>query len=157
MRAPGDRRLEVLEDAHDAGGLGLRPVGGDGHEVDLARHVQAAHEVREEEDRALEHAHEHEFATGVVGGDLLAEGAHAVGELVLLDEDLAELRVAHDRASLRARRSATGGRPIDGRPCDSYGVGVVDGSPQVLLGTSVIVSLMLTVFDAEVGLLSRTT
>ena len=32
-----DRRVEVLEDPHDAAGVGRRAVGGDGHEVDLAR------------------------------------------------------------------------------------------------------------------------
>ena len=65
-----DRRVEVLEDPHDARGLRRRAVGGDGHEVDLARHVDLAHQVGEEEDRALEHADQQQVAAGVVARDL---------------------------------------------------------------------------------------
>jgi hypothetical protein len=35
---------------------GRGAVGGDGHEVDLARDLDLAHQVAEEEDGALEHA-----------------------------------------------------------------------------------------------------
>ena len=66
-----DRRVEVLEDPHDAAGVGRRAVGRHGHEVDLARDLDVAHEVGQEEDGALEHADQQQVAAGVVAGDLL--------------------------------------------------------------------------------------
>src|SRR4051794_7007845 len=90
-----ERDVEILEDPHDAGGVGGRAVARDGHEVDLARDVEVAHEVREEEHRALEHADEQEVAPCVVGADLVPELADAPGELIGLDEDLSHGVVAH--------------------------------------------------------------
>src|SRR5262245_53636343 len=49
-----DRDVEVLEDAHDARRVDARAVARDGHEVDLARHLDPPHEVGHEEDGALE-------------------------------------------------------------------------------------------------------
>ena len=55
--------VEVLEDPHDARGVGRRAVGGDGHEVDLARRRRCcAHQVGQEEDGALEHADQQQVA-----------------------------------------------------------------------------------------------
>ena len=48
-------------------------VARDGHEVDLARDVDRAHEVGDEEDGALEDADEQEVALAVVRRDLGAE------------------------------------------------------------------------------------
>jgi hypothetical protein len=53
------------------------------------------HEIGEEEHRALQDADEQQVAVGVLGGDRLAQGAHALLEVVGLDEDLADLGVAH--------------------------------------------------------------
>src|SRR5215207_4224037 len=97
--APLDRRVEVLEDADDARGLGGRAIGGHGHEVDLARTVDVAHEVGKEEDRPLEHADQQQIALLVVARDLGAQLADPVLELVALDEDLADGGVAHGRQS----------------------------------------------------------
>src|SRR5262245_28123291 len=51
-----ERDVEVLENADDARRVTRRSVAGDGHEVDLARNSQLAHQVGHEEDRALEDA-----------------------------------------------------------------------------------------------------
>ena len=95
-----DRGVEVLEDPHHAAGVGGRAVGGHGHEVDLARDLDLAHEIGEEEHRALEHADEQQIAVGVLRADLLAQGAHALLEVVGLDEDLADLGVAHQARTI---------------------------------------------------------
>ena len=108
---PSSGGVEVLEDPHDAGGLGRRAVGRDGHEVDLAGHVDVAHQVGEEEDGALQHADQQQVLALVVARDLRAQLAHAVLEVVGLDEDLADGFVAeHARRSLGARTSRCGVR-----------------------------------------------
>ena len=86
-----ERRVEVLEDPHDAGGLGRGAVGGDGHEVDLAGDVDVAHQVGEEEEGALEHADQQQVLARVVAGDLFRHRPDAVLQVVRLDEDLADL------------------------------------------------------------------
>ena len=83
-----DRHVEVLEDADDARGVDARAVARDGHEVDLARDVDPAHEVGHEEDGALEDADEQEVAAAVVVADLGAELGDPPLEGVLVDEDL---------------------------------------------------------------------
>ena len=66
-----------------------------------------AHEVGEEEDRALEDADQEQVLARVVARDLLAHLAHPVLELVGLHEDLADGFVAeHARGSLGARLAA---------------------------------------------------
>ena len=65
-----DVDVEILEDAHDARGVGGRAVARDRHEVDFARDRELAHEVGHEEHGSLEHADEEEIAARVVGGDL---------------------------------------------------------------------------------------
>ena len=60
------RGVEVLEDAHHAAGLGGRAVGRDGHEVDLAAGLEVAHQVGQEQERALEHADQQQVLAGVV-------------------------------------------------------------------------------------------
>ena len=52
--------------------------------------LELAHQVRQEEDRALQHADQEQLAALVVARDLLAELLHAVREVVGLDEDLAD-------------------------------------------------------------------
>ena len=70
-------------------------VGGD--------HVELAHQVREEEDGALQDADQEHVPAGVVPGDLLGQLAHPVRQVVRLDEDLADVRVHHRPAAyLRA-------------------------------------------------------
>ena len=93
-----ERGVEVLEDPHHAGGLGRGAVGGDGHEVDLAVHVEVAHEVGEEEDGALEHADQQQVLAGVVARDLGRHLLDPVLELVGLDDDLADVLVAQHAA-----------------------------------------------------------
>ncbi len=94
--APLDRRVEVLEDPHDPGGLGRRAVGGHGHEVDLDGDLERPHQVREEEHGALEDANEHQIAADIVPRDLGRELADALRQPVLGYEDLADpVVVAH--------------------------------------------------------------
>ena len=59
------------------------------------RVVQVAHQVGEEEHGALQHADEQQVAALVVARDLLRQLAHAVRELVALDEDLADALLVH--------------------------------------------------------------
>ena len=82
--------VEVLEDAHDAGGVGRRAVGGDRHEVDLARDVELAHEVGRKKTAPLSTPMSSRSRPLVVARDLGAELADAVLQLVGLDEDLAD-------------------------------------------------------------------
>src|SRR4029079_13081344 len=62
---------------------------------DLARDLDVAHEVREEEDGPFQDPDEQQVAVGVLGAHLLPERAYALLEVVGLDEDLADLGVAH--------------------------------------------------------------
>ena len=98
-----DVDVEVLEDPHDARGVGRGAVARDRHEVDLARDRDRAHQVGHEEDRALEHADEQQLAAGVVGGDLRAELADARLQALLVDQDLAD-RPARARSATRGTR-----------------------------------------------------
>src|SRR5436190_1380420 len=110
-----DRGVEVLEDPHHARGVGGRAVGGDGHEVHLARDLDVAHEIRQKEHRSLEHADQHQVAALVVARDLGAELPHAVLEVVGLHEDLADRRVAHvGQASGCQRPNSRGDQPAIG-------------------------------------------
>ena len=93
-----DRRIEVLEDAHHARGVGLRAVAGDRHEVDLAGDVDAAHQVGEKEDRALEHADHEEVTPGVLLADLAAELGDPPLQVLAGDEGLADPGVGHRAA-----------------------------------------------------------
>ena len=61
-----DVLVEVLEDAHHARGRRRRPVGADGHELQLGRERDRPGEVGDEEDRALEHRDEQQVL-GVLG------------------------------------------------------------------------------------------
>ena len=72
------------------------------------RDVDVAHQVGQEEERALEHADQQQVLARVVGGDdLRAELRIAVLELVGLDEDLADRVVAeHRRAAVYGGRHA---------------------------------------------------
>ena len=91
-------------------GVGRRAVGGDGHEVDLARDVEVAR-IRsdEEEHRALEHADQQQVLARVVARDLRRQLADPVLEVVGLDEDLADCSrrasVAGTAQCLRRRTS----------------------------------------------------
>src|SRR5947209_5534236 len=93
--------IEPVADRESVGNLEA-DVPRDGHEVDLDRDLDLAHEIAQEEDRALEHADEQEVAAVVVGRDLRAERLDARAQLVGLDEDLAD-GAAHATVSSGAR------------------------------------------------------
>src|SRR4029079_5575036 len=112
----GDVDLEVLENPHDPRGVGSRAVARDRHEVDLARHGELAHEVRDEEDRALEDAHEQQVASLVVGRDLGAELIDAGAQDVLVDQDLADVRVDGRHPCPRSARTAPSQPGASSRP-----------------------------------------
>ena len=57
-----------------------------------------AHQVGEEEDRALEHADHDQVAALVVAADLVAELGDAALQILAGDEGLADRRVAHRAA-----------------------------------------------------------
>src|SRR5215212_3009845 len=109
-----DVDVEVLEDPHDPRGVRRRAVARDRHEVDLAGHGQAPHQIRHEEHRALEHADQQQVAPRVVGRDLAAELRDAVLQPVVVDQYLLdpalELGLAHD-PSLRAWMPGASTRP----------------------------------------------
>ena len=93
-----DRGVEVLEDPHHAGGIGLRAVAGDGHEVDLAGHADVAHQVGEEEHGALQHADHEEVAALVLLADLPPQLGDAPLQLLAGDQGLADRGLAHRAA-----------------------------------------------------------
>ena len=68
--------------------------------------LEVAHEVRQEEHGAFEHAHEQQRPPLVVPRDLLAERLDPVRQVVSLDEHLSDGRVLHPRHWSRARREA---------------------------------------------------
>src|SRR3954465_177255 len=67
--APLDLVVEVLEDPHDARGMGRRAVGGDVHEVEHQRQADAPGEIGHQHERALQDADEQELPPAVVLGD----------------------------------------------------------------------------------------
>ena len=87
-------------------GVGRRAVRRDRHEVDLARDVEVAHQVGQEEHGALEHADQQQVLALVVARDLRRHLLDAVLELVRLDEDLADVLVLEHR-SAQSRASAS--------------------------------------------------
>src|SRR5205807_10594028 len=68
----------------------------------LHRYLELAHEVRQEEHGAFQHAHQHEILVLVVPGDLGGELAHPPLEGLGRDEDLPDRAVAVHRLILRA-------------------------------------------------------
>ena len=87
------------------GGVGLRAVAGDRHEVDLAGDVEVAHQVGEEEHGALEHADHDQLAAGVVAADLRAQLGDAPLQVLSGDEGLADRGVDHGAQSRYRGRS----------------------------------------------------
>src|SRR6185437_14566868 len=61
-----------------------------GHEVDLARDGDPAHQIGEEKDRPLEHAYEQRVEPGVVAGELLTQLLHPRADVVGLDQRLGD-------------------------------------------------------------------
>src|SRR4051812_48931043 len=103
-----DRRVEVLEDPHHAAGVGLRAVAGHGHEVDLDRDVDLAHQIAEEEHGALQDADEQQVAAVVVARDLGPELGHPRPQLVRLDEHLPDRHAgAHSTVTSGVRSKQT--------------------------------------------------
>src|SRR5690242_3883808 len=79
-----DVDVEVLEDPY---ATGVRGVSGDGEEVDRDVDVgDGAHKVREEDQRPLQHADEHD-AVGVIAGDLTGDPLDVRADGALVDED----------------------------------------------------------------------
>ena len=99
----GYRSIEVLDDADDAGGRGRGSVGGDRHEIELARHGQLAGEVGNEQHGALEDAEQQNLPPRVVAGDLGANLRDALLDLLLGEQHLADLH----RTSLAVNRSVS--------------------------------------------------
>src|SRR5437868_182706 len=87
---PLDVDVQVLEDPDDAGGVGGGAVARDRHEVDLARHRQVPHEIRHEEDGALQDADEQRVAARVEVRDLVTELGDPRLQRLLVDQDLAD-------------------------------------------------------------------
>ena len=67
-----DLLIEILEDPYNAGCLGRRPVGGNGHEVELRRNLDMAGEVGHEHECTTENPHHQQHVAFVVPGDLVA-------------------------------------------------------------------------------------
>ena len=92
-----ERRVEVLEDAHDAGGVGGGAVARDRHEVHLAGHPELAHQVGDEEDRAFEDADEEQLLACVVGGDLRRKLGDAATQVIFWGASWADPNFAGDK------------------------------------------------------------
>src|SRR5699024_5928303 len=84
--APGDVAGEVLEDAHHAGGLGARAVGGDRHPVHLDLEVDLTCEVRHHHHRAAQHADQDRRLVRIVLGDLPSDLGEPIADLLLVQQ-----------------------------------------------------------------------
>ena len=108
-----DVDVQVLEDPHDARGVGRRAIAGDGHEIDLAEKRQLAHQIGHEEDGAFEHADQEKFAPLVLGRYLAAQLGDALAQLLLRDEDFThtgvEMSIVHSHLSPCSRDFIAGG------------------------------------------------
>jgi hypothetical protein len=62
--------VQILEDAHLAGGLRAFAIAGERHEIERDFAVHGANQVRHEHEPALEDADEVDFATRMVALDL---------------------------------------------------------------------------------------
>ena len=87
----GDVGVEVLEDAHDAGGLGARAVGRHRHPVHRGGAGQRPGQVGHHHDRALEDADQQQVLAVVVGLDLGGQLVEPGVDLLLGDQDLLEV------------------------------------------------------------------
>ena len=72
--ATGQVEVQVFNDPHHPGRPGGVAVGGHGHEVKLDRQIDGSGQVTHEHEGALEYPDQQRGPTGVVGGDLLAQG-----------------------------------------------------------------------------------
>src|ERR1019366_480191 len=91
--ATGQVDVEVFQDPYDAARLRRGSIGGDGHEVELERQLNAAGEVGEEDERPFEHADQKRRATGIVCRDRFAELGDSLGNLVDREDNSAQCRV----------------------------------------------------------------
>ena len=85
--AAGDVVVEILDQAHDTGGLVVQAIAGDCDEIHVDRAVHAAAEIDVEKGRALEHADEHGPLVAILGGQLTGELFHARGDGLFGEKD----------------------------------------------------------------------
>jgi phosphoglycolate phosphatase-like HAD superfamily hydrolase len=83
-----DGVVDVLDELDGAGGDAGAAVAGDGDEVECVVDLDGAGEVGEEDGCAFEDADEDDGLAGVVGGDLCADFAGAIGDLLFGEENL---------------------------------------------------------------------
>src|SRR5579862_3860990 len=95
----GEIDVEVLHDPHDAAGARRGAVRRHRHEVELHREVDRPGEIGHEHAGALENADQQGRMPGVVGREVLAQLADALLEVVLVDDDPADVGIVHPRAS----------------------------------------------------------
>src|SRR5438105_6465539 len=88
--AATDVQAELLREDQLAG-LGAEPVAGDADEIEAERQGEAADQIGEEKDGAIEDGDDDEFASGEIALDLCRKGFDAAGNLALRDEDLLQL------------------------------------------------------------------
>ena len=90
--AAGDILRQVLDDLNLPAGGGAAAVGGHGHEVHLEGHVDGPHEIAGEDGAASQNGDDHDTLgaghRGVISRDVLAHLAHAVGKILLGEENL---------------------------------------------------------------------
>src|SRR5207249_4832724 len=72
-------------------GLGAKAITGDADEIEAQRQGEAADEIGQEKDGAIEDGDDDEFASGEIALDLCGKGFDAAGNLALSDEDLLQL------------------------------------------------------------------
>ena len=102
-----ERGIEVLEQPDFAGGRRACRVARERHEVERHGHVDGAHEVGQEHERALQHADDVQLArVGVVAADVGGELAGALRDGGVGDEDGARHGLYRGRCG-----TATTGRP----------------------------------------------
>ena len=85
--------VDVLHDANDAARCRVRSVRGDRHQVDLHRKTDGAGQVRHEDEGAFQDADEKGWVVRIVDGNLSAEFGDPTANLVLTDDDRADVVV----------------------------------------------------------------
>jgi hypothetical protein len=82
-----DRVVDVLDELDGSGRDAGAPIAGDSDEVEGVVDLDGAGEISEEDGGAFEDADENDGLAFIVGGDLCADLAGAVGDLLLGDEN----------------------------------------------------------------------
>ena len=95
--AAGDVLLQVAGDLHHAGALGAVVVRGDADELDLALDLRRPHQIRHENEAALQHAHKNGILVVETVVQLVAHLPHPLLQLLLRHQNLQDVFLEYSR------------------------------------------------------------